>query len=297
MTENVSVSDIASMLMQPEPEIESTGDAEEAQAIDEPSEAEDYELEAEQDGTPEEVEDEDSEPEYFSVKVDGEELEVTLEEALRGYQRDADYRKKTMALSDDRKAFESSKTALDQKLQELDSYIKREEETRLTDELMTENPGEYLRLQKELAAKKEALDKAQSERNAELEKQRADLVAAETQRLTEIMGGNDWTQEQRNKDMAKATKYLESIGVSEAEYNSFVDHRVWRMVFDAAKAQEMNSVRSKVKEEVRKAPKSVKPGQKVPPSERKRQRATENLKSSNKHNAAGALAELLKTYD
>jgi len=61
-------------------------------------EAEEPEIEAEA----EEVEAEDEEPEeveeqpdkYYRVKLDGEDYEVTLDEALAGYQRQQDYTKK-----------------------------------------------------------------------------------------------------------------------------------------------------------------------------------------------------------
>lgn len=41
-------------------------------------------------------------PESYTVKVGGQEIEVTLEEALRGYQRQADYTQKTQALAQER---------------------------------------------------------------------------------------------------------------------------------------------------------------------------------------------------
>lgn len=43
----------------------------------------------------------------FKVKVDGEELEVTLDEALKGYQRQADYTRKTQELASQRQQAEA----------------------------------------------------------------------------------------------------------------------------------------------------------------------------------------------
>ena len=77
------------------------------------------------------IETEEDETEYFAVKVDGEELQVTFDELRNGYQRDADYRRKTMALSEDRKAFdaerEQEKAKIDQVVNELSSFIERKE--------------------------------------------------------------------------------------------------------------------------------------------------------------------------
>src|SRR5690606_29798652 len=57
----------------------------------------------------------DPDVQTFTVKVDGEEIEVTLEEALAGYQRQADYTRKTQALSQEREryaAFDALEEAL-----------------------------------------------------------------------------------------------------------------------------------------------------------------------------------------
>lgn len=46
-----------------------------------------------------------------TVKVDGQDVQVPLSEALKGYSREADYTKKAMALADERKTLESTVTA------------------------------------------------------------------------------------------------------------------------------------------------------------------------------------------
>jgi hypothetical protein len=48
--------------------------------------------------------------EKFKVKVDGEELEVSLDELLAGYQRQSDYTRKTQALAKEREQLNSVKT-------------------------------------------------------------------------------------------------------------------------------------------------------------------------------------------
>ena len=295
MTEQVTIDDIAGMLMSDgnTPDLEeTTGAADEP--MEQAEETEAYELEAEVDGVDDEADetDDSDEPEYFRVKVDGEELEVTLEEALAGYQRDSDYRKKTMAVAETRKEIEARGAEIDAKLQELDSFIKREE-TELTEDLMRTNPGEYLAKKAELDKAKDVAAKAQEQRNAELMEQRKTIVADETRKLTDAMGGEAWTTDQRNSDFKLAGEYLAKMGITEAEQKGIVDHRVWRMIFDAAKANQYAQTQGKVKEQVRKAPKSVKPGQKVPASERKRAAAAKKLSQANKHNAVDLLADYI----
>src|SRR5690242_7537144 len=45
--------------------------------------------------------DEPEQPQTLTVKIDGKEVEVPLEEAAKGYQRHADYSRKTAALADE----------------------------------------------------------------------------------------------------------------------------------------------------------------------------------------------------
>lgn len=47
------------------------------------------------------------EPQMYTVKVDGQELQVPLEELLNGYQRQADYSRKTQALADERRQLQA----------------------------------------------------------------------------------------------------------------------------------------------------------------------------------------------
>ena len=54
----------------------------------------------------EQVQTNSEEPKY-TVKVNGEDVEVTQEELLRGYMRQADYTRKTQALSDERQRIEN----------------------------------------------------------------------------------------------------------------------------------------------------------------------------------------------
>ena len=96
------------------------------QTIEEPVELEEYEfgseLEAEADDAEEYVEDdgdyevdeEEEQPETprYYVKVDGEEQEVTLDELRNGYQRQADYTRKSQALAEQRKAYEANLQAI-----------------------------------------------------------------------------------------------------------------------------------------------------------------------------------------
>lgn len=55
----------------------------------------------------EETEEQEEQPKSYLVKVDGEEVEVTLDELQKGYSRTQDYTRKTQALAEQRKEAEA----------------------------------------------------------------------------------------------------------------------------------------------------------------------------------------------
>ena len=272
---------------------ETTGGTDETLESQTPVEEEGYELEAEQDGEVAEDDgyDDESDPDdYYTVKVGGEELQVTLDEALKGYQRDADYRKKTMTLSEERKALEAEKAKLSELVTGVDSFIKRETEDVDWEALRDEDPTEFIR-------RKEELDKAKSLRDRAIKKQQEDyqkLVNENSSKLLQEMGGDEWTQEQRNTDMQLVSEYLKENGFKDEEMSQIIDYRMWKVLINAAKADKYKKTERKVKESVRKAPKSVKPGRQMQPNERKRQAALDKINKSGRGRAGvDALADFL----
>ncbi len=110
-----------------------------------------------------------TEDQLHKVKVAGQEFDVTLDELRNGYQRDADYRRKTEELSNDRKNFqsESEKQRLDysQKLNELNQSLSvaqqdlnAEINSADLDKLYDEDPTEAARVERKLKKKQERLN-------------------------------------------------------------------------------------------------------------------------------------------
>lgn len=95
---------------QPEGEEKPEGEETPEHTPEETPDAEEGEGEGEGEGDAEgeeEAEGEEPEqPQTLTVKIDGKEVEVPLEEAAKGYQRHADYSRKTAALAEERRAFE-----------------------------------------------------------------------------------------------------------------------------------------------------------------------------------------------
>ena len=97
-------------------ETEATVDEEVVEDTQEAEEVEEEAPEEEEGQAEEETEEEVEEEEFdvvaeedlkYTIKVDGEELEVGIEELKNGYQRQADYTRKSQALAEQRKETES----------------------------------------------------------------------------------------------------------------------------------------------------------------------------------------------
>lgn len=281
---------------QPDPvDSEITGGTDEATVTEPQTETDSYELEAEVDGeivqddTGEEVE----APQSYTVKVNGEEMEVNLDELRSGYQRDQDYRKKTMDLAEQRKTVEAENAAVAERVAKLESLIGETEQSIDWQTLQDTDPHEYIRLQKLQEERKTTLESEQAKQADQFNKQREALIAGETKKLAEHMGPT-WIDDKRTKTFEEATAYLDSMGVSQEEAATFIDSRLWKMIFDATEYQKLKGNKAKVSEEIRTAPKSVKPGsqRRAKPSEIDSARA--RLQGSTKTNELDNAVALMK---
>lgn len=72
-----------------------------------------------EEATPDEADDDTPDPDEprHKVKVNGEEQDVPLSELLKGYSRTEDYKAKTMALADERRALEQAKATIERDVQ------------------------------------------------------------------------------------------------------------------------------------------------------------------------------------
>lgn len=237
------------------PEEDNQGDAE---ALDqetgqeaETEEVEEYEDNTEYDET-EEVEDSDSDDEDYEeeatqelpedlslkVKVDGQEVEVTLAELRNGYSRTADYTRKATALAEQRKAFEAEAEAIRaeraqyaQMLPILQQQIQQQNAAEPDwDNLYDEDPIEAARLERHWRRTKEEQTQrltaiqAEQQRLAEEEaKQRTQhmqaVVEVERTRLPEVIP--EWKdQATMMKEAQELREWATSNGLTEQDINS-----------------------------------------------------------------------------
>ena len=134
---------IESLLGPADSETDETQEAVVASDADEEPEQSDPEGESDDQ---EEEEAPEEQPELYTVKVAGEEVHVTLDEALKGYSREQDYTRKTQALAEESKAEKAAiAAARDEYLSKLQAVeqIITANQPRVDQSLRYSNPAEW----------------------------------------------------------------------------------------------------------------------------------------------------------
>jgi len=214
-------------------------------------------------------------------KIDGVEEEVTLAELRNGNQRDADYRRKTTELADNRKAFEGeleqAKASLGQQLQEVAAMT-----TNLEQQLMGEfqavdwnalelsDREEWLVQRQKFGERQQQIEAVKSQTQQQLTQQKQELQAKQQEAQNQFLSEqNDLLlstipeyadtafRETSSKEM---TAFLGDYGFSAAEVGNVIDHRLVKLAFDAMKNKGKTGKIDIVKKKVKRLPKIVKPG-------------------------------------
>tara|TARA_R100000231_G_C5305997_1_gene158986 strand:+ start:43 stop:1053 length:1011 start_codon:yes stop_codon:yes gene_type:complete len=187
-----------------------------------------------------EVEEEQEQPTYYKVRVDGEEVEVTLEELQSGYSRQQDYTRKTQELSEQRKNVDKQQEELAQRdaiysqlLPRLEAQLKGEMANEPDwNKLYEDDPVGYVREKQLWDERKEKLRATQAEQrrleeeNAKKQqKEIAQMVQEGQQKLLELIP--EWQDpEVATKDKLAIREYgINVLGYSPQEMDAVYDYR------------------------------------------------------------------------
>jgi hypothetical protein len=237
------------------------------------ADAPDDELTAEQPESDEDAQ-EETKPDIFTVKVDGKEVEVTLEELQKGYSRTQDYTRKTQQIAEMRKATESELQAIRaereqyaQLLGALSEQVKTAAEPQVDwDRLYQEDPIEYVRQREVMRENREKAAAIQAEQQRlsqiaqqEQSQQMQALKAKESAALVEALP--TW----KDPEKAKAEKQMlvefgQKMGFTPQELGNIYDHRVVLALRKAALYDQMQAKRQGIKPVTNNGPKPAKPG-------------------------------------
>ena len=258
-----------------EPTQETTEEAEVANSSDEtvnPSDVPYMTTEEEQSLETSESEDiqENSEEPIYTVTIDGTNFEVTQDELIQGYQRNADYTRKTQELAAEKQQssdfVERSKKDVEAKLARLDqlnqaasAQLQQEYAQVDFEKLYDEDPVEAARMEHKMRKKNEQLQQVQQqtqqlqmvEFNKYLEAQQKQLNI-KVPEINHPEKGPQFKKQMRD--------YLSNMGFDNKEIDSVYDHRYVMLVKDAMSYRNLQKAKPQIKKKAVNAPKVVKGG-------------------------------------
>jgi len=277
-------------------------DEEEAEADEEDAEDDGEEVDPEDDDDEEEGDEDEQSPESYTVKVDGEDVEVTLDELKRSYSGQSYIQKRMKEVGDKAREAEEIYNALNQERAQLYQFVQQVQQQGVMQppkpparELLDSDPIAYM---EQKADYEEALQNYQYQqgqfqqqqqqyteaekaaRNRYLQEQQARLA----QEIPEFADA-DKAREIQGKIRNAAT---EIYGFSDEELASVVDARHVKVLDDARRYRELMANKERATKKVKTAKPSVKAGsrRKVDPKRKAREQAQKRLKDTGSVDAA-----------
>jgi hypothetical protein len=277
---------------------------ESSEEVSEEEEEDESEDKSEEESEEEPDEDEEEEePDIYTVRVDGEDVEVSLDELVKGYSRQSDYTRKTQEIAEQRKQAEAvmqqaqhevyqtqqfrqqyidaASAAVQQqygRLQELDHNTD-------WDRLKLEDREEYLTLKAEksdlessMAQEQRRIEQAQEQAQHEQRQALEQVAIQEREKLEAIIP--EWRNpEFRQKVGQDLTEFGLSQGFTELELKQLVDHRSLLILMQAKAFQEMQKAQQSTKaKKTKRKPKMVSSGTGKKKGEDKKSKRTAQMK-------------------
>ena len=258
-----------------QPVEESEEDTETAASEEDDSDVEDASEEetSEEQSEEEEETEEKEQPQTFTVKVDGKEVSVTLDELQKGYSRTQDYTRKTQQIAEVRKQVEQETQAVRaereqyaQLLGALQAQLQSSEPQVDLERLYHEDPIEWVRQKEVMRERQEKLGAIQSEQQrlaqvAQYEQQRAMEAQLASQQEALLAALPDWKDPKKAKaEKALVIESAKAAGFSDEDLKSVYDHRLVLLLRKAALFDQMVSKRQGIKPVVNNGPRTAKPG-------------------------------------
>jgi len=247
----------------------------EGQAEVEATEVEEVEAQAEEEAEAVEQEEEVQETPRYRVKVDNEELEVDLDELIKGYSRTSDYTKKTQTLAEQRKQVEAERAKIEEAAKLRETYAQR---LQVIEQMLSQQPEEDLSALKDSdpvgyaikVAEKMEREKQLSAVRAEREAVQAKQMAEHQERLKAHLSQEGERLKAAIPDLADEVKgelirkeirdYAKSNGWTDQELSQVYDHRAVIALYRAMQFEKLQKSKPAVQKKVNEAPKALRPG-------------------------------------
>lgn len=215
-----------------------------------------------------------------TVKIDGETKSVPLADVLKSYQLEGHVNNKSIALSEQQKAFEAERAqaanylrAQVQTAQNLGQMAQQqllaEYQSINWDALKGVDPGvwtqkmiEFQQRQGQINQHLQQVEQLQAQETQRTEQERL----AQLPKEREILIGKkpEWADSQQYKsDQTAMSSYAKTLGFSDAELGNVFDHRFMMVLHDAARYAALQAAKPEAVKKVRAAPQMAKPGVRV----------------------------------
>lgn len=246
---------------------------------------------------------------FYTVKIDGKDERVTLKEALAGYQRQADYTRKTQEIADARRAADNEaeqartvRTEYAKVLTVIQARLGDTANDRTHDQwnaLRAQDPAAYAtewadhqRVLEQRGAVKQEQDRIAGEQKADdLNKLRV-YVAGEQEKLHAALP--------ILKDPEKGKALIASMreaalgyGFNEKEVGQVFDSRIMLLLNDARQWRSHQAALAKAKTKLKDAPQLPEPGSRQPQQSRKTKARADQLKTARKSGRVEDMVGLL----
>jgi hypothetical protein len=257
--------------------------------------------------------DEESEPTpTYRVKVGKEELDVPLDELLKGYSRTADYTRKTQEIAENRKAVEADRQKIEEAARLRDTYAQR---LSVIEQMLSQgDKAEDLTALKESDPIGYAVRVAeQTERDRQLVAVRAEQSrisqqqqAEQQERLNAHLQAEGLKLQEAIPEMSDPAKgqtiradirnYAKKIGFSDQELSQVYDSRAVTALYKAMQYDKLTAGKQDAVKKVAQAPRMMRPGTFTPEARDSQEgkKLREQLRrSGNKNDAARIFERLL----
>ncbi len=291
----------------PEGQVEAQSEQPEEELVSE-DEAEYEQEDGEQEESNEEPEEEEEE-QRFSVKVSGEEKELTLSELKSLAQQGADYTKKTQQLAEQRRVIESEAQAVEeakylrdayaQRLQAMEQLLNTPEQNEDLEYLKESDPIGYAVRVAEKQQQREQLQAVQAERQRIAEQQQAEYaqqlqgyLAQQAEQLSKVLP--EYSDPVKGEALRTELRSFakSSLGFSDQELSMVRDSRQVLALHKAMLYDKLQQAKPNVNKRVSEAPKTIKSGNGVKPTTSENmKRQQQQLKQTGKVRDAAKLFE------
>ena len=240
------------------------------------------------------------------IIVNGEKIDVDLDELKAGYQKDADYRRKTEDLAIDKRQLASDKdrltkdystkmTDLNNLTATLNAEVNSELSSKELDKLFDEDPTEAAKLERKIRRRRETIAQAQRKLRSNQEDQFQEILREEQKKVAlkhpdfgDPVKGSTLKTNMRN--------YLLGRNFNDQEINQVYDSRMFDIIMDAMTHQNNQKLKPTLVSKKVKPDKMVRSGVKETKDEIISHNRLEKIKRLQRSGNPRDAAELLSKY-